>query len=86
MRALLCILASVYCCAVVYPVSDTPGLGRRYAGLGGLSGGGATSVLLRQYEETIRNQILDYLFLPGFGASLQILKCEIGMCAPKQLI
>jgi galactosylceramidase len=79
MRAFLFILASSGCVrAMVYPASDSPGLGRRFDGIGGLSGGGATSVLLRSYNETLRNQILDYLFLPNFGASIQILKVECG--------
>ena len=50
------------------------GLGRRYDGIGALSGGGATSRLLIDYPEPQRSDILDYLFKPNFGASLQILK------------
>lgn len=53
-------------------------LGNTFDGIGGLSGGGATSVLLPNYAEPSRSQILDYLFKPNFGASLQILKVEIG--------
>jgi len=30
------------------------------------------------YPEPDRTQILDYLFKPGYGASLQLLKLEIG--------
>ncbi len=47
-------------------------------GLGGLSGGGATTRLLVDYIEPYRSDILDYLFLPNYGASLQVLKVEIG--------
>ncbi|XP_076873927.1 galactocerebrosidase [Brachyhypopomus gauderio] len=61
-----------------YMVDDRPGLGRRFDGIGGLSGGGATSRLLINYDEPYRSQILDYLFKPNFGASLHILKVEIG--------
>ena len=61
----------------VYPVSSTR-LGRVFDGIGGLSGGGATSRLLPTYPQPYVDQILDFLFLPGFGASLQILKVEIG--------
>ncbi|CAG5124192.1 unnamed protein product [Candidula unifasciata] len=57
---------------------DTNGLGRTFEGIGGISGGGATSKLLVNYPQPLRDQILDYLFLPNFGASLQILKVEIG--------
>ncbi|XP_076834877.1 galactocerebrosidase [Brachyhypopomus gauderio] len=61
-----------------YVIDDTVGLGRAFDGVGGLSGGGATSRLLVNYDEPYRSQILDYLFKPNFGASLQILKVEIG--------
>lgn len=64
--------------ATSYTVDDSAGPGRTFHGIGGLSGGGATSVLLRDYPEPQRSQILDYLFKPNFGASLQILKVEIG--------
>ena len=39
---------------------------------------GATTRLLVDYPEPQRSDILDYLFLPNFGASLQVLKVEIG--------
>ena len=42
-------------------------------GIGGLSGGGATSRFLPNYESPYVDEILDYLFLPNFGASLRIL-------------
>ncbi|RXM94793.1 Galactocerebrosidase [Acipenser ruthenus] len=38
----------------------------------------ATSRLLVNYPEPYRSQVLDYLFKPNFGASLHILKVEIG--------
>ncbi|XP_062253056.1 galactocerebrosidase isoform X2 [Platichthys flesus] len=61
-----------------YVLDDKAGLGRVFDGVGGLSGGGATSRLLVNYAEPYRSQILDFLFKPNFGASLQILKVEIG--------
>ena len=61
-----------------YSVDDTAGPYRTFDGIGGLSGGGATSVLLRDYPEPQLTQILDLLFKPSFGASLHILKVEIG--------
>ncbi|XP_068451578.1 galactocerebrosidase isoform X2 [Clinocottus analis] len=61
-----------------YVLTDHDGLGRTFDGIGGLSGGGATSRLLVNYAEPYRSQILDYLFKPNFGASLHILKVEIG--------
>jgi galactosylceramidase len=64
--------------STAYTIDDSQGPGRTFHGIGGLSGGGATSVLLRDYPEPQRSQILDYLFKPNFGASLQILKVEIG--------
>ncbi|XP_053458014.1 galactocerebrosidase isoform X1 [Nycticebus coucang] len=61
-----------------YVLDDSDGLGREFDGIGAVSGGGATSRLLVNYPEPYRSQILDYLFKPYFGASLHILKVEIG--------
>lgn len=47
-----------------------------YDGHGGLADAGS-SRLLMDYREPQRSQILDYLFLPSFGASLHMLKIEI---------
>ncbi len=52
--------------------------GRTFDGIGAISGGGGNSRLLIDYPEPHRSQILDYLFKPGYGAALQILKVEIG--------
>ncbi|MGO4535945.1 hypothetical protein AB4079_13685 [Leifsonia sp. 2MCAF36] len=52
--------------------------GRTFDGIGAVSGGGATSRLLLDYPVAQRDQILDYLFEPNYGASLQLLKVEIG--------
>jgi hypothetical protein len=52
--------------------------GRTFDGVGAVSGGGGNSRLLIDYPEPQRGQILDYLFKPGYGAALQILKAEIG--------
>ncbi|XP_060551799.1 galactocerebrosidase-like isoform X2 [Ruditapes philippinarum] len=62
----------------MYQIDDRKGFGRRFDGIGGISGGGATSKLLINYPEPQRSEILDYLFKPNFGASLHILKVEIG--------
>ena len=48
--------------------------GPRFDGIGAISGGGGETVLLPAYPAAQRNEILDYLFRPSFGASLQILK------------
>jgi galactosylceramidase len=48
-----------------------------FDGHGGLSAGG-TSRLLIDYPEKEQSDILDYLFTPNFGASLGVLKIEIG--------
>lgn len=52
--------------------------GRIFDGVGGLSGGGGTSRLLYDYPAQQQSDILDYLFKPNYGASLHILKVEIG--------
>lgn len=85
MAAMLAALA-VAVCAVserVVPVTiraDSTALakGARHDGFGAISGGGSTSRLLADYPEPQRSQVLDYLFKPGFGAALQVLKVEIG--------
>ncbi|MBO0802052.1 MAG: hypothetical protein J2P25_03110 [Nocardiopsaceae bacterium] len=56
---------------------DGQSSGRTFDGIGGLSAG-ASSALLRDYPAQQRSQILDYLFKPDYGASLQTLKVEIG--------
>ena len=52
--------------------------GLTFDGVGAASGGGGNSRLLIDYPEPQRSQLLDYLFKPGYGASLQVLKLEIG--------
>lgn len=61
---------------VVRPVATDSG--RTFDGIGVVSGGGNTSRLLMDYPAQQRAQILDYLFRPDYGASLQMLKVEIG--------
>jgi O-glycosyl hydrolase len=57
---------------------DRASSGRVFDGVGAISGGGGNSRLLIDYPEPYRSQILDYLFKPNYGASMQILKVEIG--------
>eukprot|EP01051_Picozoa_sp_SAG22_P024111 SAG22_NODE_6538_length_842_cov_0.709287_1_plen_144_part_00 len=54
---------------------------RPYRGHGMLSAG-ASSRLLMDYAEPHRSEILDVLFKPGYGASLDMLKIEIGVRPP----
>jgi len=58
-------------------VNGTQG-GRTFDGIGAISGGGGNTRLLTDYPAAQQSQILDYLFKPGYGAGLQILKVEIG--------
>ena len=48
-----------------------------YDGHGGLSAG-ASSRLLYDYAPAVRDDVLDLLYLPRFGASLHVCKVEIG--------
>ena len=59
---------------ITLDASDT---GRVFEGVGAVSAG-ASSRQLIDYPEPQRSEILDYLFKPGFGASFQHLKVEIG--------
>jgi len=63
---------------VIYCVDVSGCAGRRFDGVGAISGGGATSKLLTNYPEPQRGEILDFLFKPNFGAALHILKVELG--------
>lgn len=56
---------------------DLTSKGRTYEGIGALSAGASTRLLM-DYEEPYRSQILDFLFKPKYGANLQHLKVEIG--------
>ncbi len=51
--------------------------GRTYERIGALSAGASTRLLM-DYAEPYRSQVLDFLFKPKYGASLQHLKVEIG--------
>jgi galactosylceramidase len=51
--------------------------GKRFDGIGVVDGGGATSVLLKDYPDPQRSQILDLLYKPKFGASVGALLVEI---------
>jgi hypothetical protein len=61
-------------------VTDVGELGLRWEGVGAISGGGATTKLLMDYDPKVASDILDYLFLPNFGLNLQILKVEVSAC------
>jgi hypothetical protein len=81
------------CCVLAVPAAATPAAGataattinvsgtsagRIFDGIGAISGGGGNTRLLTDYPAAQQQQILDYLFKPGYGADLQILKVEIG--------
>jgi hypothetical protein len=51
---------------------------RVYDGVGAILGGGGNARYLEDYPAAQQSQIMDYLFQPGYGASLQLLKLEIG--------
>lgn len=55
---------------------DPKGPGRLYDGVGAISS--SSALLLYDYPEPQRGQMLDYLFKPSYGASLDIFKFEIG--------
>ncbi|HKS99414.1 MAG TPA: galactosylceramidase [Rugosimonospora sp.] len=59
-------------------VVDANGAGRTFDGVGAVLGGGGNARYLMDYPEPERSRILDYLFTPGVGASLQLMKLEIG--------
>jgi hypothetical protein len=58
-------------------LDDTKGLGLRWEGIGAISAG-ATSKLLMDYDPAVVSDILDFLFKPNFGLNVDILKVEMG--------
>lgn len=56
---------------------DAGKTGKTFEGIGAVNGGGATSVLLKDYPEKQRAEILDMVYKPMFGASLSTLLVEI---------
>ena len=73
----LSVLGSLPAAAAQVITLDGTRLGATFEGIGALSAG-ASSRLLIDYPAAQRTQILDLLFRPRFGASLQHLKVEIG--------
>jgi galactosylceramidase len=66
-----------------YPV-DLSATGLAFAGVGAQSTAGSARLLI-DYPAPQRDAVLDFLFKPQFGASLQHLKVEIGgdaQCVP----
>lgn len=51
--------------------------GKTFDGIGIVNGGGATAVLLKDYPEPWRSQIMDMVYRPMFGASVSTLLVEI---------
>src|SRR6201985_1506006 len=74
---LLCFLTGAAQAQSVAVTIDPASPGRTFDGFGAVSSG-AASRLLYDYPEPYRSQVLDYLFRPHYGASLQHLKVEIG--------
>jgi galactosylceramidase len=56
---------------------DGKATGATFEGIGVVDGGGATSVLLKDYPEPQRRQILDLVYKPKFGASVSALYVEV---------
>jgi galactosylceramidase len=91
-RLYVCTVAAAAAAAAMAPAAGTAAgagaaatrysvgaaLGPTFDGVGAISGGGATSRFIPEYDAATRATILDFLFKPSFGMALQWLKCEIG--------
>ena len=76
--AICCVSLAILCSAQEKVIIiDGRSAGRTFDGLGALSAGASTRLLV-DYPEPQRSQILDYLFKPAYGAALQHLKVEVG--------
>src|SRR5438045_7140857 len=83
--AVLCLVATALTAAPAAPAAaattvtiNGTAAGRTLDGVGAISGGGGNSRYLIDYPQPARDDILDYLFTPSYGAALQVLKVEIG--------
>ena len=56
---------------------STNAKGKQFDGIGAVNGGGATSVLLKDYPEPQRSQIMDMVYKPMFGASVSTILVEV---------
>ncbi|MCQ2187469.1 MAG: galactosylceramidase [Bacteroidales bacterium] len=56
---------------------DNVNEGKTFDGIGAVNGGGATSVLLKDYPDPWRSQIMDMVFKPMWGASVSTMLVEI---------
>ena len=82
------IILSLLCCFCISASSQTKVktqeiridnalAGKRFDGIGAVNGGGATSVLLKDYPDLQKSQIMDLVFKPMFGASVSTILVEI---------
>lgn len=77
LRGSFALAAIVAAYAQVQPLNFSD-LGPAFDGIGALSGGGGVTRLLVDYPTALQQDIFDVLFKPNAGASLQIIKVEIG--------
>lgn len=73
----ICVVTLAISTCAMEVVLDGAAGGKRFDGIGAVSAGGATSVLLKDYPEPQRSQVLDLLFKPKFGASMSALLVEV---------
>jgi hypothetical protein len=71
------LLFAIGCARAQVVILDGNDSGRIFQGLGAVSAGGSSRLLI-DYPEPQRSEILDYLFKPGYGAALKHLKVEVG--------
>ena len=83
MRRLIATLA-LLCCASAVSLAQVQEIrvgsdlaGKRFDGIGAVNGGGATSVLLKDYPRQQYSQMMDLVFKPMFGASVSAILVEV---------
>ena len=86
-RSVVAIVAALSCFGLLLPATparasqivslDGTAGGKKFDGIGAVSGGSGTSVLLKDYPEPQRSQVLDLLFKPKFGAAMSTLLVEV---------
>ena len=72
------VLSLLFGCAKAQTIQlSSNAKGKQFDGIGAVNGGGATSVLLKDYPEPQRSQIMDMVYKPMFGASVSAILVEV---------
>lgn len=78
LQPLLLLLVRTEATSTTYKLDLVTSATTTFDGIGAISGGGGETVLLPNYPKPQQTEILDFLLKPNYGASLHIIKVEMG--------